>query len=210
MTSADRIRVLCVEDHRIVREGLTLILGRQPDMEVVGAAESGEEGVELFAQLRPDITLMDLRLGEMTGVEAIRIIRHQDAKARIVVLTMYQGDEDIYRALGAGATTYLLKDMLSSELVNVVRQVHAGEHPVVPQVEAQLAERAKRPRLTAREVQVLELISQGMRNKEIAYALGISQETGHVHVRNILAKLGVKDRSGAVNVALKRGIIHIE
>ena len=208
-TDNPRIRVLCVDDHRIVREGLSLIIGRQPDMDVVGLAASGEEAVELFLRLTPDVTLMDLQLGTMGGVEAIRVIRHHDPGARIVVLTMYQGDEDIYRALEAGASTYLLKDTLSDDLVRVVRQVHAGDHPIMPGVEARLAERAAGPTLTRREVQVIELISQGMRNKEIAASLGISEETAHVHVRNILAKLRVKDRSGAINVALRRGIIHI-
>ena len=208
-TDNPRIRVLCVDDHRIVREGLSLIIGRQPDMDVVGLAASGEEAVELFLRLTPDVTLMDLQLGTMGGVEAIRVIRHHDPGARIVVLTMYQGDEDIYRALEAGASTYLLKDTLSDDLVRVVRQVHAGDHPIMPDVEARLAERAAGPTLTRREVQVIELISQGMRNKEIAASLGISEETAHVHVRNILAKLRVKDRSGAINVALRRGIIHI-
>jgi DNA-binding NarL/FixJ family response regulator len=205
-----RIRVLCVDDHRLVREGLALIIGREPDMEIVGLASSGEESVELCGRLRPDVTLMDLQLGTMSGVEAIRTIKRQQPSARIVVLTMYQGDEDIHRALDAGAATYLLKDMLSDDLVRVVRQVHAGEQPVTPGVQARLAERAAGPTLTPREVQVIELVSQGMRNKEVAAALGISEETAHVHVRNILAKLKVNDRSAAITVALRRGIIHLQ
>jgi DNA-binding NarL/FixJ family response regulator len=204
-----RIRVLCVDDHRIVREGISLIIGRQPDMEVVGSAASGEESVELFRQQKPDVTLMDLQLGAMSGVEAIRAIKSQDEDARIVVLTMYSGDEDIYRALEAGAVTYLLKDTLSDDLIKVVRDVHGGKQPLGADVEARLAERATRPRLTPREVQVVELIAQGMRNKEIAAALGISEETAQVHVKNILSKLKVKDRTAAVSVALRRGIIHL-
>ena len=204
-----RIRVMCVDDHRIVREGISLIIDRQPDMEVVGSAASGEESVELFQRCHPDVTLMDLQLRSMSGVEAIRAIRRQDEDARIVVLTMYSGDEDIHRALEAGATTYLLKDTLSDDLIRVVREVHEGKQPIGADVEARLAERAGRPRLTSREVQVLELIAQGMRNKEIAAALGISEETAQVHVKNILAKLKVKDRTAAVNVALRRGIIHL-
>jgi two-component system NarL family response regulator len=203
------IRVLCVDDHRLVREGIELIIGRQPDMEVVGSARTGEESVDLFRQHRPDVTLMDLQLGSMSGLEAIRAIRREHADARVVVLTMYQGDEDIYRALEAGAVTYLLKDMLSDDLIRVVRDVHAGKHPIMPNVEARLAERASRSTLTRREVQVVELISQGMRNKEIAAALGIGEETAQVHVKNILAKLQVQDRTAAINVALRRGIIHI-
>ena len=205
-----RIRVLCTDDHQIVREGIALIINRQPDMQVVGSASSGQEAIRLFSELRPDITLMDLQLGDMSGVEVIRRIRTLHTGARIVVLTMYQGDEDIFRALEAGASTYLLKDTLSDDLIRVIRDVHAGRQPgVSPEIEARLAERAARPTLTAREVQVLELISQGMRNREIATALDLSEETIQVHVRNILAKLEAKDRTAAVNVALKRGIIHI-
>jgi DNA-binding NarL/FixJ family response regulator len=209
MAAPSRIRVLCVDDHRIVREGLALIVNHQPDMEVVGSASSGEEAVERFMKLRPDITLMDLQLDGMSGVEAIRAIRKQAANARIVVLTMYQGDEDIYRALQAGAATYILKDTLSDDLIRVVHEVHAGKHPVMPDVEARLAERAANPTLTPREIQVIELVSQGMRNKELAAELGISEETAHVHVRNILTKLKVKDRSAAITVAYRRGIIHL-
>jgi two-component system NarL family response regulator len=204
-----KIRVLCVDDHRIVREGIALIIGRQPDMTVAGTAASGEEAVAQYRRHRPDVTLMDLQLGTMSGLDTIRAIRHHDPSSRIVVLTMYQGDEDIYRALNAGAVTYLLKDTLSDDLVRVIREVHQGMHTIGPEVVARLAERAAKPSLTAREVQVVELIAQGMRNKEIAAALGISEETAQVHVKNILAKLDVKDRTAAVNVALRRGIIHI-
>lgn len=193
-----------------MREGIALIINRQPDMDVVGSASSGEEAIAVFRTERPDVTLMDLQLSGMSGVDAIRVIRQEDPRARIVVLTMYQGDEDIYRALDAGAATYLLKDTLSDDLIRVIRDVHAGRQPAVsPDVEARLAERASRPALTPREIQVLDLISRGMRNKEIATALAVSEETIHVHVRNILAKLKVKDRTAAVNVALRRGIIHI-
>jgi two-component system NarL family response regulator len=206
----DQIRVLCVDDHRIVREGIALIIARQPDMTVVGAAATGEEAVVLFDEHRPDVTLMDLQLGKMSGVEAIRAIRRRDNGARIVVLTMYHGDEDIHRALEAGATMYLLKDTLSDDLIRVVREVHAGRTPSIgPDVQARLAERAAGPTLTPREIQVVELISRGMRNKEIAAALGITEETAQVHVKNILAKLKVQDRTAAINVALRRGIIHI-
>jgi two-component system, NarL family, response regulator len=204
-----KIRVLCVDDHRIVREGITLIISRQPDMEVVASAASGEESIELFRQHQPDITLMDLQLGAMSGVDAIRAIRRESPGARIVVLTMYQGDEDIFRALEAGAATYLLKDMLSEDLIRVVREVHSGNQPIRPEVEALLAKRAAGSTLTNREVEVIDLIAQGMRNKEIAASLGISEETAQVHVKHILAKLKVKDRSAAITVALRRGIIHL-
>lgn len=204
-----RIRILCVDDHRIVREGLALIVGRQPDMEVIGTAASAPEAVRLYRQLKPDVTLMDLQLGDTSGLDAIREIKQDAPAARIVVLTMYQGDEDIFRSLAAGATTYLLKDTLSDDLVRVVRQIHAGEQPAIPEVEARLAERAAGPTLTPREMQVMELLKESLRNREIAARLGISEETVHVHVRNILTKLNVSDRTGAITVALRRGIIHL-
>jgi DNA-binding NarL/FixJ family response regulator len=204
-----RIRVFCVDDHRVMLEGLALLIGRQADMEVVGSAINGEEAIDSVARMKPDVTLMDLQLPGVSGLDAIRKIRQSDPQARIVVLTMYQGDEDIYRALEAGAATYLLKDTLSDDLIRTVREVHAGRSPIRPEVEARLAERAARPALTAREVEVLELIAEGMRNKEIAAALGISEETAQVHVKHILAKLNVKDRSATITVGLRRGIIHL-
>jgi DNA-binding NarL/FixJ family response regulator len=205
-----KIRVLCVDDHWIVREGIGLIIASQPDMEVVGSAATGEEGVVLFKQNRPDVTLMDLRLRTMSGLEAIQAIRREQADARVIVLTMYQGDEDIHRALAAGAAAYLLKETLSDDLVRIVREVHAGERPIGADVQARLDERAAQPTLTSREIQVLGLVSQGQRNKEIASTLGISEETVHVHLKNIFAKLKVNERTAAVNVALRRGIVHIE
>jgi two-component system NarL family response regulator len=204
-----RITVLCTEDHRVVREGIALIINLQPDMEVVGSASSGEEAIALFLRHRPDVTLMDLQLGTMGGVDAIKAIRKLQPDARVVVLTMYQGDEDIYRALDAGASAYLLKDTLSDDLIRVIRDVHEGRQPVTPHVKARLDARAGRPALTPRETQVLELIAEGLRNRQIASVLGLSAETVEVHVKNIRAKLDVKDRTAAVNVAIKRGIIHI-
>jgi two-component system NarL family response regulator len=153
---------------------------------------------------------MDLRLRGMSGVEAIRAIRRIDPDARVVVLTMYQGDEDIYRALEAGATTYLLKDTLADDLIQVIRDVKAGKQtPISAEVQARLAERSVRPELTPREIEILNLISQGMQNREIATSLGISEATAQVHVKNILAKLDVRHRTAALNVALRRGIVHI-
>jgi DNA-binding NarL/FixJ family response regulator len=205
-----RIRVLCVDDHRIVREGIGLIIARQTDMEVVGSAATGEDAVIQFRRERPDVTLMDLQLPTMSGLDAIRSIRREDADARIIVLTMYQGDEDIHRALSAGATTYLLKDTLSDDLIRFVREVHAGRSPIRADVKARLDERAGQPTLTPREVQVMELVSEGRRNKEIATLLGISEETVQVHLKNIFVKLKVGERTAAVNVALRRGIVHIK
>jgi DNA-binding NarL/FixJ family response regulator len=203
------IRVLCVDDHRLVLQGIALILGGYPDLEVVGCATTGEEALALFRMHRPDVTLLDLQLPRMSGLETIREIRKEDPAARIVVVTMYQGDEDIRTALHAGAATYLLKDTLSDELVRVVREVHAGKRPISDDVQTRLAEHLAYTSLTRREVEVVNLISQGMRNKEIAAMLGISIETVQVHIKNIFEKLDVDDRTAAVNVALRRGIIHI-
>lgn len=204
------IRVMCVEDHRIVREGLALIINQEPDMKIVGSCATVNEAIELYRTVHPDVTLMDLRLGTASGVDAIKAIRADNPEARIIVLTMYEGDEDIFRAHQAGATTYLLKDTLSADLVRVVREVHAGERPVTPAVQARLAERASMPTLTSREVEVLQLISQGLRNKEVGAMLGITEGTVQIHVKNIFAKLQVNDRTGAVQVAVRRGLIHMK
>ena len=205
----ERIRVLCVDDHAIVRQGIALLIGLRSDMEVVAAAASGEEALTLFETTHPDVTLMDLQLPAMSGLDAIRAIRRRHPDSRIVVLTMYEGDEDIHRALQAGAAAYLLKDTLADDLVRVIREVHQGRRPVQPDVEARLSQRAGQPTLTPREVQVMELIARGFRNKEIATSLGISDETAQVHVKNVLAKLKVHDRSAAISVAARRGIIHL-
>jgi len=203
------IRVMCVEDHRIVREGLALIINQEPDMKIVGSCATVDEAIELHRTLSPDVTLMDLRLGPASGVDAIKAIRREKPDARIIVLTMYEGDEDIFRAHQAGATTYLLKDTLSSDLVRVVREVNAGGRPVLPEVQARLAERASMPTLTSREVEVLQLISQGLRTKEVGAMLGITEGTVQIHVKNIFAKLSVNDRTAAVQVAVRRGLIHM-
>lgn len=205
-----RIRILCVDDHRIVREGIALIINSQRDMEVIATVATGEEALAMFRQHHPDITLMDLRLRTMSGLEAIRAIRREDPEARIIVLTMYEGDEDIRRALKAGASAYLLKDTLPQDLIGVVRDVYAGRVPTVPDIEARLQESASAPALTQREVEVLELVAEGKRNKEIAARLAVGEETVHMHLKNIYAKLKVSDRGAAVNVALRRGIVHIE
>lgn len=209
-TPPARIRVMCVEDHRIVREGIALIINQEADMETVCSCSSGDEAIAMYAQCKPDVVLMDLRLGKTSGVDAIKAIRKDDPNARIVVLTMYEGDEDIYRAHQAGATTYLLKDTLSSDLIRVVRQVHAGERPVQPEVQARLAERANSPTLTTREIEVLQLISEGLRNKEVGATLGITEGTVQIHVKNIFAKLHVNDRTAAVQKAVRRGLIQMK
>lgn len=205
-----RITVLCVDDHRIVREGLRMVINSEPDMLVIDAAATGSEAVERFREHSPDITLMDLQLPDMGGVDAIRTILGLNANARIIVLTMYKGDEDIHRAIDAGAMTYLLKDTLADDLPRIVREVHEGRRPLPPDVVAKLEERAASPTLTSREVEVMRLVAAGRRDKEIAVALGISSQTVRVHVKNIYAKLGVSDRTEAMSVAIRRGIVHID
>lgn len=207
---APMITVLCVDDHRIVREGLRMIIDSEPDMTVIDAAGNGHEAIARYTEHRPDITLMDLQLPEMGGVEAIRAIRHVDPQARIIVLTMYKGDEDIHRAIEAGASTYLLKDTLSDDLPRIVREVHGGRRSLPPDVIARLEERAASPTLTPREIEVMKLVASGRRDKEIAVALSISAQTARVHMKNIFAKLGVSDRTEAMSVAIRRGIIHID
>jgi len=204
------IRVLCVDDHPIVRDGVSLIIDMQPDMQVVGVASNGEEALSLFGRHHPDITLMDLQLPGISGLEAIKSIRIEDPDARVIVLTMYEGDEDIFRALKAGAATYLLKNTLSDDLVRVVREVHGGKHPLSAEIAERLAARKTEATLTQRETDVLKLLAQGMRNKEIGAHLGITEETTHGYIKSIFAKLKVQDRTAAVTVALRRGIIHLK
>lgn len=209
MADTAPIRVLVVDDHWVVREGLALIIGRETDINVVGSVATGEEAVATFLRERPDVLLMDLQLAEMSGVDAIRQIRKLNPNVPIVVLTMYDGDEDIHRALQAGATTYLLKGSPSQDLIRVIRDVHAGQRPVRPDVQARLEGRATRPTLTQREVDVLQLVLEGQRNKEVAASLSITEDTVQAHLKNIFTKLDVHDRTAAVYVALRRGILHV-
>ena len=205
-----RIRVLCVDDHRLMREGVARIVGVQPDMEVVAEASNGEQAVAQFLASRPDVTLMDLQLPVMSGPEAIRRIRQLDRSARLIVLTMYHGDEDIHRAFEAGAMGYVLKDTISDDLIHVIREVHAGRPVVTPEIQQALDERARLPTLSLREWQVLQFVAEGMRNKEIAAALGISADTVGMHMKNMYTKLDVHDRTAAVAKAIRRGIIRIQ
>ncbi len=207
---SDPIRIMIVEDHAIVRQGLAALLGTVPDFRVVAEAEDLSQAVTQFQQHKPDITLMDLRLGKSMGVDAITRIREHYPEARIIVLTTFDGDEDIYRALQAGARGYLLKGMDSDELIEAIRAVHAGKKRIPAPVAERLAERMSGPALTTREVEVLRQIVLGANNKEIAAALNISEATVKTHINNLLSKLGVSDRTQAATTALQRGIVHLE
>ncbi len=210
MTTPDPIRILIADDHPIVREGLVALLNRRPDMQVVAEVSDGRAVVQAFEEHRPDVTLLDLRMPEMGGVEAIETIRRQEPGARIIVLTTFDGDEDIYRAIQAGARAYLLKDTPRQELLETIRAVHAGQRRLPPDVAARLAGRMLAPDLTPRELMVLQQLVAGKSNREIGLALGITEGTVKVHVNSILAKLDVSDRTQAVTEALRRGIVHLE
>lgn len=201
------IRILCVDDHPIVREGIALILQLEQDMEVVGLAATADEAVAAFRTCNPDITLMDLNLAGSDGAAAIRAIRQLREDARVIVLTMHHGDEDIRGAFAAGATTYLLKEMLSRELVATVRAVYQGQRPISASVRTVLDATSSLPRLTHREIEVLNLVADGKRNKEVATSLGVSDDTVESHLKHVFAKLGVTERTTAVKVAVQRGII---
>lgn len=204
------LRVIIADDHPIVREGLHAVIADQPDMTVVGQATTGEEAVALALTHRPDVTLMDLRMPRLNGVDALAAIRAHWPDAHILVLTTYDGDEDIYRALQAGARAYLLKDTPRAELLEAIRAVARGQKRIPPEVAARLVERLGAPGLTEREIDVLGLMAQGRSNKAIGAALHIGEGTVKFHVNNILGKLSVADRTEAVTVALQRGIIHLD
>ena len=206
----EAIRIMIVEDHHIVRQGFVALLKTIDDFEVVAEASNGELALPLYSRYLPDVTLMDLRLPGMGGVEAITKIRQLHPEARIIVLTTFDGDEDIYRALQAGARGYLLKGMDLGELVEAIRGVHRGKSRIPPAVAERLAERLAGPALTERETAVLRLIVAGMSNKEIASALFISEATVKTHINNLLSKLGVSDRTQAATTALQRGIVHFD
>jgi DNA-binding NarL/FixJ family response regulator len=210
ITTAERIRVLVADDHPVVRTGLSAVIIEQRDLELVAEAENGERAVALFREHQPDVVLMDLRMPVMDGVEAIRTITAEFPAARILALTTYEGDADIRRALEAGARGYLLKDMLLTEVISAVRAVRRGERVIPTAVATRLAEFPERSELSEREIEVLQLVARGLSNKEVARAIGRTDETVKIHLKNIFTKLDVADRTEAVTVALTRGLIHLD
>ena len=203
------IRILVAEDHLVARVGVSAIVNMQNDMTVVAEASNGQQAVDLYRKHLPDVALLDMRMPIMSGVEAAQAIRAEFAHARMIALTTYGGDEDIRRALAAGVQAYLTKDVLHDELLKAIRAVHAGQTYLPAGVAAALAAQMPRPDLSAREVQVLELIVRGLANKQIAYSLNIAEHTVKNHVKNILSKLGVQDRTQAATAAIQRGIVHL-
>ena len=203
------IRILVAEDHMVARVGVSTIVNMQPDMTVVAEAANGNQAVEMYRTHLPDVTLLDMRMPGMGGVEAATAIRAGHADAKMIALSTYGGDEDIRRALAAGIQAYLTKDVLHDELLKAIRAVHDGQTYLPAAVAASLAAQLPRPDLSAREVQVLQLIVRGLANKQIAYALSIAEHTVKNHVKNILSKLGVQDRTQAATAAIQRGIIHL-
>ena len=209
MTDDTRIRVFSVDDHALLREGIAAIITSEPDMTLVAQAATGREAIRMFAQHRPDVTLMDLRLPDMSGIDAIIAIRAEASDARIIVLTTFDGDVEMQRALEAGARGYLLKSMPPKDMVAAIRQVHAGRKSIPAEVATQLAEHLADETLTPREVDVLSRVAGGNRNRDIADQLSISEETVKVHMKHIMDKLGASDRTQAVAIAIRRGIIQL-
>jgi two-component system NarL family response regulator len=209
MSQPTKIRVLIVDDHSLVAEGLANIINYDPEMTVVAQAEDGQQAIYRYREHQPDVTLMDLRMPRMGGVEAITAICTEFKSARIIVLTTYDGDEDIYRGLRVGAQGYLLKDAKPNELLNAIRIIHSGQHYVSPTVARKLVERMNNPVLSERELEVLRLMAQGLSNQDIGTALNIGESTVKSHVTRILSKLGVNDRTQAVIVAVKRGFVSL-
>ena len=203
------IRILTVDDHPLMRGGIAAVIGTQPDMVLVAEAASGSEGVERFREHQPDIALMDLLLPDMTGIDALIAIRSEFPDARVIMLTTFDGDVEIQRALAAGARGYLLKSMPPAELIKGIREVHAGRKRIPPAIAAQIAEHVSDELLTAREIEVLQEVAAGKRNRDIADRLFISEETVKVHVKHIMEKLGARDRTVAVAIAVRRGILHL-
>ena len=209
MTATEKIRIFCVDDHPLMREGVAAIIRNEPDMVMVAEASTGHEAILRFREHRPDVTLMDIRLPDISGIDAMIAVRSEFADARIIMLTTFEGDAEIQRALEAGAQSYMLKSMPRRQIVESIRKVHAGKRHIPPEVAAHLAEHLGYEALSKREVEVLQQISKGNRNCDIAGLLFISEETVKGHVKHIMEKLGASDRTEAVAIGVRRGIIQL-
>ncbi|WP_047496617.1 response regulator transcription factor [Terriglobus sp. TAA 43] len=209
MSSEAKIRVLCVDDHPLVHDGISFALQLRDDMELVGCASSGKEAIEAFRRLRPDVTLMDLQMKGMSGLDALEVIRNEFPNARIVILTTYRGDVHAARAISGGAVGYLLKSSLRTELVRTIKEVHKGLRRIIPEVSEILTERFQADDLTPREIEILRLVASGNSNRDAGRLLSISEETVKSHMKNVMAKLSANDRTHAVLIALSRGFLEI-
>jgi DNA-binding NarL/FixJ family response regulator len=209
MSAAPRIRVFCVDDHPLMREGIATVIRNEPDMQLVAEASTGHDAIRGFREYRPDVTLMDVRMPDMGGIDALRAIRTEFTNARVIMLTTFEGDAEIRRALEAGAQGYILKNMPRKQLVDVIRKVHAGQKHISVEVAAQLMEHLGAETLSKREVEVLQKVAGGNRNSDIAALLFISEETVKGHIKHIMEKLGASDRTEAVAIGIKRGFIHL-
>jgi DNA-binding NarL/FixJ family response regulator len=209
MNEHARIRVFCVDDHPLLREGISAVINNQPDMQMVAEACNAREAIEQFRKHKPDVTLMDLRLPGMSGIDAMIAIRTEFPEARIIILTTFEGDVEIQRALEAGARAYMLKSMPPKDMIDTIRQVHLGKKRVPPEIASHLAEHYSDEALTTREVEVLSQVAGGNRNRDIADKLFITEETVKVHIKHIMEKLGASDRTQAVAIGVRRGIIQL-